>query len=112
MARLFIIIPLVAAAMLIFAVIDLIRIENERVRALPKTLWVVIVILLPIIGPILWFIIGRERYGRVRPAAHRPVAPDDDPAFLGGLGRDHAQEERIRRLEQELSDLDNDQSED
>lgn len=108
MARLFVIVPLVAAGMLIFAVIDLIRIENERVRALPKPAWVVVVVLLPIIGPLLWFILGRERFGRVRSGTSGPVAPDDDPAFLSGLGRDREQEERIRRLEQELSELDDD----
>jgi hypothetical protein len=43
------------------------------------------------------------------------TAPDDDPAFLGKLRLDHDQEERIRRLEKELAELDdngpdNDQS--
>jgi hypothetical protein len=113
MARLFVILPVIAAGMLIFAVIDLIRIENERVRGIPKAAWVVIVVLLPIIGPLLWFIIGRERFGRVRaPGPAAPVAPDDDPAFLTSLGRDREQEERIRRLEQELSELDDDASKD
>ena len=113
MARLFVIVPLIAAGMLIFAVIDLIRIENERVRALPKPAWVVIVVVLPIIGPLLWFLLGRERYGQVRSGGRSgPVAPDDDPAFLSRLGRDKEQEERIRRLEQELSELDDDSSKD
>ena len=109
MARLFVIVPLVAVGMLIFAVIDLVRIENERVRALPKPAWVVIVVLLPIVGPLLWFILGRGRLGQVRSSFDTaPVAPDDDPAFLNSLGRDREQEERIRRLEQELSELDDD----
>jgi hypothetical protein len=113
MARLFVIVPLVAVGMLIFAVIDLVRIENERVRGLPKAAWVVIVVVLPIIGPLLWFIIGRERFGRVRSSGPAgPIAPDDDPAFLNSLGRDREQEERIRRLEQELSELDDDPSKD
>ena len=36
------------------------------------------------------------------------VAPDDDPTFLSGLRREEEQNERIRQLEQELSDLDDD----
>jgi hypothetical protein len=38
----------------------------------------------------------------------KQLAPDDDPAFLRGLGKDKEQEERIRRLEQELAELDDD----
>jgi hypothetical protein len=36
------------------------------------------------------------------------MAPDDDPAFLRSLGSDQEQDERIRQLEQELADLDDD----
>ena len=112
MARLFVIVPLIAVAVLVLALIDLVRIENERVRALPKPLWVVIVVVLPVVGPALWFLLGRERHGRVRPAARGPVAPDDDPDFLSRLNREKQQEERIRKLEQELSELDDDQPKD
>ena len=34
------------------------------------------------------------------------VAPDDDTDFLRRLGQDAEQDERIRRLEQELAELD------
>jgi hypothetical protein len=112
MARLFVIVPLIAVAALIFALIDVVRIENARVRALPKALWVVIVVILPVIGPALWFIFGRARYGQVRAVSRGPIAPDDDPEFLGTLGRDLEQEDRIRKLEQELSELDDDQPKD
>jgi uncharacterized protein YigA (DUF484 family) len=36
----------------------------------------------------------------------RTVAPDDDPEFLNRLRRDRDQEARIRKLEQELAELD------
>jgi hypothetical protein len=44
--------------LLIVAVVDLIRREN--VRYLPKWAWALIVVFIQIIGPIVYFIIGRE----------------------------------------------------
>ncbi len=50
----------------------------------------VIVVILPVLGGILWFFFGRtrpapgSRWGRRR----RPVAPDDDPRFLKQLDED------------------------
>jgi hypothetical protein len=89
----------------VFAYVDLILTERSRVRALPKVAWV-FVIILPVLGALLWFIIGKERGDRG--GQSRRVAPDDDPAFLANLRRDEEQDERIRRLEQELAELDDD----
>ena len=106
MARLFVIVPFVALALDVFAIVDIAIIDERRVRALNKALWIIIVLLLPIVGAILWFLVGRDR--RDRGGDRRVVAPDDDPAFLGNLRRDEEADERIRRLEQELSELDDD----
>ena len=105
MARFWVIAAVIAAAFMIYSLVDCAMTERSRVRGPRKGLWFVI-ILLPIIGGVLWFLIGRGR-GSARPAA-RAVAPDDDPAFLRRLAHDADQEERIRRLEQELADLDAD----
>jgi len=91
----------------IFAIIDLVLIDKARVRAFPKALWILIVIVVPLIGAILWFIVGRQ-WGSRQQQQRRTVAPDDDPAFLSNLRRDEEQDERIRRLEQELAELDDD----
>jgi len=106
MARLFVIVPLVVLALDVFAVVDVIMTDARRVRAVPKVVWVLLIVLLPVIGVILWFVIGKER--RDRGGERRTVAPDDDPTFLRNLRRDEEQDERIRRLEQELADLDDD----
>ena len=65
------------------------------------------IIVLPIVGTLLWFLLGKERKGRAD--ERRQMAPDDDPSFLSSLRNDEEAEERIRRLEQELTDLDDDQ---
>ena len=96
----------------VVAIVDIALIDNSRVRGLPKWAWVVISILLFIVGPLLWFFVGRERLepagaasGGERPRSG-PRAPDDDPEFLGRLSREQQQEQRIRDLERRLEDRD------
>jgi len=107
MTRAVLIASLVAFALAIFAVVDIAIIERERVRRLPKAVWIILAIVVPVAGPVLWFF-----YGRVRPRHDKPgrtiVGPDDDPAFLAQLRRDEEAEQRIRDLEQQLRDLDDD----
>ena len=110
MARLLVIAPFVILALDIFAIVDVILADERRVRALNKILWVFIILIVPVIGVILWFTIGKERNDRG--AQPRAIAPDDDPSFLRNLRRDEEQDERIRRLEQELADLDDDPTKD
>ena len=90
----------------IFAVVDLVLIEKSRVRAFPKVFWVIIILVVPFVGALLWFLVGRD-WGS-RGGEPRVIAPDDDPSFLRNIRRDEEQDERIRRLEQELAELDDD----
>ncbi len=105
MARLLLIVALVALLFWVFSVIDCAVQPRERHRGVGKALWMLIVLVLPVIGGLLWFLVGRV--GR-RAAAAARRAPDDDPAFLRSLGgtAGSQQDERIRRLEEELSRLD------
>ena len=87
-------------ALTIFALVDLFVTNTNRLRAFPKAVWIGLIVVLPIIGPVLWLTIGKNRPGR----ATTPRAPDDDPGFLGTLGE--SADERIKRLEEELRRLD------
>ncbi|CAN5519342.1 hypothetical protein BH09ACT4_BH09ACT4_11330 [soil metagenome] len=105
---------LITAGVLIYTVVDIALIDISRVKGLPKVLWIVIVIVLPVIGAVLWFLLGRQRLserggggGSVR---RGPRAPDDDPDFLRKLSREQAQDERIRDLEERLREIDDDKS--
>lgn len=104
MARLLFGLGIALVVFTIYAIVDCALRERDRIRGLARGWWLLIILLIPLIGGVLWFVIGRGRAG----SAWRSVAPDDDPDFLGSLKRDAAQEERIRRLEQELADLDAD----
>jgi Phospholipase_D-nuclease N-terminal len=114
MVRIDLIIGFVALALFIFCLVDVISIYDSRIKTLNKIAWVFIIILVPLIGPILWLAVGKERGGD-RPAERarntRPVAPDDDPAFLRNVDVQESQEARIRRLEAELKRLGDDKPE-
>ncbi|SEB47586.1 Phospholipase_D-nuclease N-terminal [Paramicrobacterium humi] len=101
MARLlFILIPLIVAVT-IYTVVDCAMIDARRVRGLSKPVWLVLILLLPVIGLVLWYMIGRGHASLAR-----DLAPDDDPSFLGELRHDVMQDDRIRQLEAELAALD------
>jgi NADH:ubiquinone oxidoreductase subunit 6 (subunit J) len=70
--------------------------NKNEVRNLPKWLWVLICLLVPIVGGLLYLVLGRpmgqpkQRFSRTK-----SVAPDDDPAFLRDLAEKlEAQEEK------------------
>jgi hypothetical protein len=88
-----------------YCILDLATSSRQAVRGLPKPLWFP-VLLVPLFGAVLWFLLGRPRPGspravpRVLPEPGRaPRAPDDDEAFLRDLRR-RAQEQR-RQAEEE-----------
>ena len=115
MLRFDIIFVLVELGLLIFALVDCISIYDDRIKTLNKITWVFIIILLPIIGPVLWLIIGKDRTHN-RPAERardaRPLAPDDDPAFFSTHDRLSDQDARIAQLEAELKALNDEKKND
>ena len=60
--------------------------NKNEVRNLPKWLWILICLAVPLIGGLLYLVLGRP-LGRPkgRGGRTRMVAPDDDPAFLRDL---------------------------
>jgi hypothetical protein len=74
----------------LWAVFDCITSDNERIRNLPKIVWVIIVIAFLEFGALAWVLLGRPQgtrpwagpSGRARPTGLGPVGPDDDPDFL------------------------------
>ncbi len=103
-------------ALWVFCVIDVIVVDEYRVRNLPKTAWVLIVLLLPDIGSIAWLVAGRtwdsrsratSRVAREFPEYDRPgrqaaTNPEDDEAFLRQL-RARAEEQRERARREKLA---------
>ncbi|MDR0784110.1 MAG: PLD nuclease N-terminal domain-containing protein [Propionibacteriaceae bacterium] len=77
-------------AILVYTVVHVIQSDSNGVRGLPKTLWLIIVLLVPGIGLLAWWIFGRpvDTPTPQPPVFRRPPppdAPDDDADFLRSL---------------------------
>lgn len=103
-----------AVAFYIFSLVDCLFADRTRFRVFGKALWVAVIVVLPLIGSVLWFTLGR-RYGSGVTRSGRGVrGPDDDPDFLGTAARPvsdadrESMEERLRKLEQEFAEHDDD----
>lgn len=97
-------------ALALYALVDCVRTPRDMMPAkLPKALWILIILLFQVIGPIAWIIVSRVAaaedkggrfeptvwssrdpvrvtFGREKPSA-APQTPDDDPEFLESLER-------------------------
>ncbi|MEV6277817.1 PLD nuclease N-terminal domain-containing protein [Nocardia sp. NPDC051832] len=104
------VVGLITLALWVYCLIDVIMSPDTEVRQLPKGLWLLIIILVPTIGAILWLLLGRPvdakprsttRYAEYdRPGRYVPQNPDDDEAFLRQLReRAEAQRQEARRQE-------------
>ncbi|GLX21120.1 MULTISPECIES: PLD nuclease N-terminal domain-containing protein [Streptomyces] len=80
---------LLILALTIYAFIDCLNTPEEEVKHLPKTVWVLIILLFSIVGPVVWLFAGRKRSavggGGGRARRQQWVAPDDNPEFLKSL---------------------------
>jgi hypothetical protein len=105
----------------VLALISCLSAEEGELRALPRIVWVIIILLFPLLGSIVYFAAGRPvtaasrpgvwKVGGGFPEATRPrqVAPDDDPEFLRQIERRPADrpghredEDRLKRWEDDL----------
>lgn len=116
MVRLYGLLFLAQVVLAICALISCLSAEEGEIRALPRVAWVLIILFFPLIGSVAWFAAGREPTARhprtarpmgngfAEPDRRRPVAPDDDPAFLSSLAERSRRDdqERLRRWEADL----------
>ncbi|MFJ4779904.1 PLD nuclease N-terminal domain-containing protein [Streptomyces sp. NPDC088762] len=91
---------LLIIALTIYAFIDCLNTPEEEVKHLPKVVWVIIILLFSIVGPVVWLFAGKQRVapgGGARGARGRTqwIAPDDNPEFLKSL-RDEQEKDRGR----------------
>ena len=96
-----------AAVFWVFSIVDCAVQPASRHRGVPKGVWIAIVVLIPVIGGLLWFTIGRTRRGHAA-ADERFLPLDDVDPSRANPGRISAaeQERLIKELHDELSRLD------
>ena len=118
-----VLLAVVAVAVIVFALVDCARTEEERMPArIPKALWILLILFLPVVGGAAWIIasrLARPKAGSPashggstsgpfgsfgptsapprRPARSGPIAPDDDPEFLARLEAERRRREREKR---------------
>ena len=102
----------VLLAVMIFAIVDAITSDSWRIRFMPKVVWVLLIVFLPLVGSILWFVLGKERsapqtlgsFGdpRRQEAVARPSSTEDDLAAIEREIAFHEKQAEIRRLEAQL----------
>ena len=84
--RLLIFIAVVWLLFTVFVTVFAASANKREVRNLPKWVWIIICLAVPIVGGLLYLVLGRPLGGpRGRGGKSRVVAPDDDPAFLRDL---------------------------
>lgn len=87
---------LVPLALAVYALVDCISSRDEEVKHLPKLVWILLIVLATVVGPLAWIFAGRDRgAGRVAGGGRGGwVAPDDNPEFLRSLGSGQPREGR------------------
>ncbi|WP_152348486.1 PLD nuclease N-terminal domain-containing protein [Brevibacterium sp. CFH 10365] len=90
MARLLIAAIVLAAAVTLYGLFDCLLRDRGLIRVLPKPAWALIILFIPVLGFILWYLFGRGSEDKpsrgTRPRGQ--VAPDDDPDYLRQVDRE------------------------
>ncbi|WP_304451714.1 PLD nuclease N-terminal domain-containing protein [Nocardiopsis sp. YSL2] len=111
MASLALLLTVASLAFWVYVLFDVVGSDSGTVRLLPKPAWTVIVLLLPKVGALLWFVFGRPRRDAEvaagpqgpppafpeyeHPNRARGATPEDDEEFLRRC-RERAEEQRRR----------------
>ena len=97
MVRLFVFLAAVQLVLLVLALISCL--SAARVRSMPRLVWVLVILLVPLLGPAAYFLLGRpvaprSEGGQIRRPAPRPSSPDDDPDFLRRVDTEQSKRDR------------------
>ncbi|QIS02592.1 hypothetical protein F5X71_09910 [Nocardia brasiliensis] len=107
------IVGLLTLALWVYCLIDIITCPDAGIRHLPKMGWLIVVILIPTVGALLWLFAGRPvhetrprsttGYAEYdRPGRYVAQDPAADEAFLRGL-RERAEQQRAEARRQEAA---------
>lgn len=123
---------LVIVGLMAYALADVWGSDEDERGGLPRWLWVLLIVLLPLLGAISWIVVrlaarrsgagpaaprsGPSGGGRPKPSPRSPrpgprrpagpVAPDDDPEFLWRLEQEKRKREREARGSRDTQDDD------
>lgn len=79
---------LAAIGITVYAAIDCLRSDDDDIRSLPKPLWLLLIVAVPLVGGLIWIFFGHQAApGNQPPRRLRSLGPDDDPDFLRTLDK-------------------------
>ena len=93
----------------LYTLLDALRTHQDQMRTFPKWLWIIAVIFFPVVGPLLWLLLGRPRAVRARRGTPPPAtsSPDDDEEYLRWLKTKAARQRRSREKDAGTGPADN-----
>ncbi|MFI5931442.1 PLD nuclease N-terminal domain-containing protein [Actinoplanes sp. NPDC051494] len=95
MVRVFVFLAAVQLVLLVLALIGVL--SADRVRSMPRAVWVLAILFVPLLGPAGYFLWGRPLpppHEAVRRPPRRPSSPDDDPEFLRSVDSEQSRRDR------------------
>ncbi|MBN9157577.1 MULTISPECIES: PLD nuclease N-terminal domain-containing protein [unclassified Microbacterium] len=92
--------------LMVGALIDIITRRDDQVKHLPKVFWIILVIIVPLAGSLIWFLVGREYDGEgirlPRPRERRPAPPA--PSGPSRPADTRSTEQQIADLDREIEE--------
>lgn len=104
MVRFLIIGAVIAAAITIYGIIDAAMTDSSRARGVSKPVWILLLVLLPLVGAVLWLTVGKNRGDLAQEEPRDPVDFSDFEGARQNQLRESRQ--RIDDLEERLRELD------
>lgn len=95
----------VALAFVVYALFHCIMTPASKVRSLPKGVWILAIIVLPVIGAGLWYWLGMPSATPRTSGPQRGMGPDDDAEFLRQLNIRRQQQQRSAELTKREEEL-------
>lgn len=106
----------------LYTLLDALRTHQDQMRTFPKWLWIIAVIFFPVVGPLLWLLLGRPRAVRAPKTQQGggftgsrrgtpPLAtssPDDDEEYLRWLKAKAERQKRDRQRQEPRDDATDD----
>lgn len=80
-------IGIISIALTLFAFVDCAMRDDVQIKKLPKWGWLLVIILFPTFGAVVYLVAGRTGALQKRQKKNKPriIPPDDNPDFLRGL---------------------------
>ena len=69
----------------VYAFVAALQADGDRLRVMPRWLWLAVILAFPVVGPFLYLFTGQLTAAAIQTRDTRPRGPDDDPDFLRKL---------------------------